>query len=189
MNDPFSRPISSSKTAKVTGTLGEQLVAQWLRIQGWKILEHQYRCRWGEIDLIAINSDVNPSNTLGQIPTAPSPTLIFVEVKTRSRRNWDEEGLLAITPTKQAKLIKAAQLFLSDRPELADYWCRFDVALVRFTVSEAEPSDRLKQHQADLMTPGGFDSSVQFAQPVEKDGYQLILQNYIESAFDEQTNP
>ncbi len=181
MNDPFSRPISSSKTAKVTGTLGEQLVAQWLRIQGWKILDHQYRCRWGEIDLIAINSDVNPNNTLGQIPTSPSPTLIFVEVKTRSRRNWDEEGLLAITPSKQAKLIKAAQVFLSDRPELADYWCRFDVALVR--------SDRLKHLQAHSITLGKLDSTVQLGQPVEKNGYQLTLQNYIESAFDEQTNP
>ncbi len=174
MSDPFFRPISLSQTAKVTGTLGEQLVAQWLRLQGWKILDHQYRCRWGEIDLIAVRSE-------GTEERIENPTLIFVEVKTRSRRNWDENGLLAITPTKQAKLIKAAQLFLSDRPELADYWCRFDVALVR--------SDRLKQPQAHSITLGKLDSTVQLSQPVEKDGYQLILQNYIESAFDEQTNP
>ena len=35
------------------GELGEQLVAGWLQTQDWVILHHRWRCRWGEIDLIA----------------------------------------------------------------------------------------------------------------------------------------
>jgi len=34
------------------GVLGEELVAQWLQSTGWVIL-HRWRCRWGEIDIIA----------------------------------------------------------------------------------------------------------------------------------------
>ncbi|TAE52754.1 MAG: YraN family protein [Oscillatoriales cyanobacterium] len=39
------------------GTLGENLVAQWLQQQGWEILHRQYHCRWGEIDIIALGRD------------------------------------------------------------------------------------------------------------------------------------
>jgi uncharacterized protein (TIGR00252 family) len=118
----MSRPNSNSSQTPNTqqiGTWGEQLVAQWLCGQGWQILHHQYRTRWGEIDLIALHP--------GLADVSGEATLIFVEVKTRSRRNWDHEGSLAITSTKQEKLITSAQYFISQFPELANYPCRFDV--------------------------------------------------------------
>lgn len=102
------------------GLIGEDFVAQWLTDQGWAILQRRWRCRWGELDLIA-----QPSG-----PQALSSQLIFVEVKVRSRGNWDGDGLLAITPSKQAKLWQAAQLFLASHDHLATHTCRFDVALV-----------------------------------------------------------
>ncbi|HLO49157.1 MAG TPA: YraN family protein, partial [Kamptonema sp.] len=45
---------ASSLTANNIGNLGENLVAQWLEAQGWEILHRRWRCRWGEIDIIAI---------------------------------------------------------------------------------------------------------------------------------------
>lgn len=137
------------------GELGEELVARWLRQTGWEILHRQYRCRWGEIDLIADRH----------------PTLIFVEVKTRSRGNWDEDGALAITPAKQEKLIRTAEHFLSDRPDLSTRPCRFDVALVR--------CDR--PTKKDRVSPPS--PAVEPGLPIPIEGYHLTLQNYLESAF------
>jgi putative endonuclease len=103
------------------GRAGEDLVARYLHAKGWQILHRRWRCRWGEIDVIALD----PAGG-----TLPTPTLAFVEVKTRNRRSWDAGGLLALTPKKQAKLWKAAGLFLGQFPDFADYPCRFDLALV-----------------------------------------------------------
>jgi putative endonuclease len=142
-----------------TGKQGEEVVAQWLIARGAKILHHRWRWKRGEIDLIAIESD----------------TLLFIEVKTRNKSNWDADGLLAITPQKQAKIISTAQLFLLQHPHLADYPCRFDVAIVRHqpiersrSISESEPShDPPLQIDLDL---------------AERE--QLILLDYLSGAFD-----
>ncbi|RMF25974.1 MAG: YraN family protein, partial [Cyanobacteria bacterium J083] len=37
------------------GKAGEKLVAKWLKTQNWQILHQQWRCRFGEIDIIALN--------------------------------------------------------------------------------------------------------------------------------------
>ena len=151
--------------SKIIGCLGEQLVAHWLTTQGWQILHHQWHCRYGEIDLIALE-------TVKQ----RDPMLAFVEVKTRSRHNWDQGGLLAITSNKQAKLILAAQLFLSDRPDLVNSPCRFDVALVR--------CDRNPTSTPHTPTSPTFPPNIEVGQPISLQGYRLMLQDYIEFAFD-----
>ncbi len=93
------------------GLWGEAQVASYLRKRGYQILAHQYRCRFGEIDLIAQKDD----------------TVCFVEVKTRSQT---AHGLPreAVTPQKQEKLRKTALFYLSaNELELP---ARFDVAEV-----------------------------------------------------------
>ncbi|NEP58999.1 MAG: YraN family protein [Symploca sp. SIO2G7] len=147
------------------GKLGEQLVAQWLKAQNWLILAYRWRCRWGEIDLIA------------QRGASKQLMLAFVEVKTRSWRNWDDNGLLAITPQKQAKLWQTAELFLSENPEMADFSCRFDVALV--SCEHLSPTSNSSAVD-DLLQV----SSVQLGKPVFVTNYKLILRDYIPSAFD-----
>ncbi len=101
------------------GELGEETVAQWLISRGGEILHRRWRSRGGEIDSIAIERKIDGSETL-----------LFIEVKTRDRHNWDEDGRLAITALKQAKLIHSAQLFLAKYSHLSEYPCRFDVAIV-----------------------------------------------------------
>lgn len=178
--------FASSRTPNL-GLLGEQLVAQWLQSQDWIILHHRWRCRWGEIDLIAQlremarggDGEITPCSAYGS-------TLAFVEVKTRSKRNWDADGLLAITPAKQAKLWQTAALFLAECPDFASLPCRFDVALVnsmrlpqRWRDDDTNASDSSLANSNVIQLP-----AVQLGQPVFVAGYQLILQNYLVSAFD-----
>ena len=91
---------------KALGDRGEEAVAAALEKRGCAILERQYRCRWGEIDLIARSAE---------------GTLCFVEVKTRSSQE-------AVTAAKQRKLRNAALCYLAQTG--LDCPCRFDVAEV-----------------------------------------------------------
>ncbi len=140
------------------GHLGEQLVAQWLKQQGWVILQQRWRSRWGEIDLIAHSRQ--------------NQILSFVEVKTRSQGNWDEGGQLTVNVSKQRKILLTANAFLARYPSLADLPCRFDVALVR--------CQKIRQQTA---TPPQF-TQIKIGQPLIQQDYQLTLQDYLESAFE-----
>jgi putative endonuclease len=150
-----------------TGKQGEEVVAQWLTSRGGKILHHRWRWKRGEIDLIAI---ANADSKLCE-----SDTLLFIEVKTRNRSNWDADGLLAITPQKQATIVRSAELFLLKHPHFAEYPCRFDVAIVRH-----QPLNRT------IPVPGGC-ANVDTPLHVMADlpsGTHLLLLDYITSAFD-----
>ena len=189
-------PIPGNQTLKV-GELGEQLVAWWLQTQNGVVLHQRWHCRWGEIDLIVQRHPVeggekssrdrkSPAKTDRSLVTLPSHSFLsFVEVKTRSQRNWDADGLLAITPSKQAKLRQTAQLFLAEHPDLASLPCQFDVALV----SCQRLSPRPRRNDTDTSSSSAIDKAiavplVQLGQPVLVAGYRLCLHDYIESAFD-----
>jgi len=157
------------------GRLAENLVAQWLTQKGWNILHRRWRCRWGEIDLIA-QSSVHSAG-------AAIPMLAFVEVKARSRGNWDADGLLAITPQKQGKVCQTARMFLAKYPYLAELPCRFDVALVSCqptrNISRPTPSIDLIQTESDPTLP-----PIHLGESIIMAGYCLCLQQYLEGAFD-----
>jgi putative endonuclease len=93
------------------GRRAEELAAAYLQQQGLALVERNYRCRYGEIDLIARDG----------------ATLVFVEVRMRSA---DRYGGAAgsITAAKRARLLRAARHYLARvRPAPA---CRFDALLV-----------------------------------------------------------
>jgi putative endonuclease len=161
------------------GVLGEDLVTQWLRFTSWTILERRWSCRWGEIDIIARFDPVTAAHTNKQSPMDnSSPLLAFIEVKTRSHSNWDAGGMLSITSRKQAKLWQTARCFLATHPSLAAYPCRFDVALVCYQRVSTE------SHNSAAI-PATFENlPIHLRQAVEVAGYQMLLQDYIPSAFE-----
>lgn len=112
------------------GQQAEQFVADYLEARHWQILSRRYRSRWGELDLVARQGDI----------------LSFVEVKARRAQNWDCNGLLSITPSKQRKLWLTATAFLKAWPHLEQCNCRFDVVLVKILPTGAF---RLVEHHPD----------------------------------------
>ncbi|MEG4529414.1 YraN family protein [Microcoleus sp. D2_18a_D3] len=172
-NRPLATADSNSPqspNSRDIGTLGENLVAEWLQQQGWEILHRQWHCRWGEIDIIALGRDEESAKNQ-VLPNHHSQTLAFVEVKTRRRGNWDAGGMLAVSTTKQAKLWQTAEIFLSTHPDLANNSCRFDVALVRCESSLPNTKQILPP-----LTAANSQSAV-------AGNYRLTLQEYIRSAF------
>jgi putative endonuclease len=161
------------------GQLGEDLVAQWLESTGWLILHRRFSCRWGEIDIIAeyLGKEAGEQKSRGAegqwnniLLKTQHSTLAFVEVKTRSPGNWDAGGRCAITPQKQAKLWRTAEIYLTKYQEKVDYSCRFDVAIVC--------CQQISQLKAELISAQDALFSLSLA------GYQFYLQEYIPAAFD-----
>lgn len=98
-----------------TGREAEEAAARHLLARGFELVERNWRCRSGEIDLIAADGD----------------TLVFVEV--RSRRNPVRFGTAAeaVTPRKQAQVRGVAQVYLAmKRADMRRV--RFDVVAVTF---------------------------------------------------------
>ena len=152
---------------KKIGALGEELVCRWLELQNYSLLQQNWRCRWGEIDIIAQNRD--------------SKTLAFVEVKTRSRNNWDEGGLLAVNATKQEKIIQTASMFLAKYPQLAELPCRFDVALVSYgNLSLRRQYAKKRETKLDSKKV----AQITIGEAVIVGQYELTIENYIQSAFE-----
>lgn len=154
------------------GWLAENLVAHWLMQQGWQVLHHRWHCRWGELDLVALHQAI-----------AASPVLAFVEVKARSYRNWDQNGLLSITKRKQQKLWQAAQLFLLDHPAWADCDCRFDVALVTYRRSPQITRQQTLPSMAQLEI-NFSPKTIELGQSVAIGGNRFILHQYLTAAFE-----
>ena len=114
---------------KMRGDWGENLVAEYLRKRGFEIVASQFRCRLGEIDLIARKDGV----------------LCFVEVKTRADTTF---GLPreAVGPKKQRRIRAAAAYYLA--MHVLDCPVRFDVAEVYTEESPGELRGRVEYLEA-----------------------------------------
>ncbi len=99
------------------GTTGERLAAEHLERLGYRIVERNYRTRWGELDIIAFDGR----------------TLTFCEVKTRRVGGGAGTPLEAIGPAKRSQVRKMAGRWLVERRErpYADL-LRFDAIGVSF---------------------------------------------------------
>ena len=98
-----------------TGILGEKLAAEFLSERGYHILETNYRCPEGEIDIVTRYDD----------------SLVFVEVRTRQSRRFGtpEES---ITPVKKERMRLAAARYREAHDNLPEQW-RIDVVVVELS--------------------------------------------------------
>lgn len=95
------------------GTEYEMIVASVLEKHGYQILKRNYRCRYGEIDIIALDVD----------------DLVFIEVKYRSKEEHGKPEE-AVNQRKQQVICRVADDFLMRYHEYENYQIRFDVAAI-----------------------------------------------------------
>ena len=98
----------SGQNSRLLGRWGEDLTAEYLRDKGYRILAANWRCRFGELDLVA----------------GDGTYLCFVEVKLRKNAAYGPAAAF-VDRRKQEKLRAAAMLYLSRYP--TDLQPRFDV--------------------------------------------------------------
>lgn len=98
------------------GVLGEQLAVDHLRGLGLAILDRNWRCRYGELDVVAADEDAR--------------VLVFVEVKTRTSEQFGGP-LAAVTPTKMRRLRRLAGLWLAAR---GGNWAQLRIDVIAITI-------------------------------------------------------
>ena len=112
------------------GQLGENLACEYLVKKGYKIIERNFRQKWGELDIIA---------------KVPNKTLVFVEVKTlrQSSGQAPEEQLSPedqLTCSKLQKLKRTASLYAGHRQELIKDEKGWRIDLITLTLREISGS-------------------------------------------------
>ena len=91
------------------GKVGEAMAAEELVRQGYRIVDRNYRCRLGELDIIAMDGD----------------SLVFVEVRRRSKDRYGT-ALQTVNRGKQQQIARVANYYLeTKKPVFRE--CRFDV--------------------------------------------------------------
>ena len=92
------------------GSAAEAAAADFLTRRGLALLQSNYRCRLGEIDLVLRDG----------------PTIVFVEVRLRTNRSFGGAAE-SIDARKRSRIVAAARHYLAGKPEMP---CRFDVVLL-----------------------------------------------------------
>ena len=109
---PETEPLPSDNSS--VGNLGEEIAANFLTARGFRILERNFRCKGGEVDIIA------------REPRDKS--LVFIEVKARRGLSYGVPQL-AVTPFKQRQISKAALTWIAKNNQ-HNQNARFDVIAI-----------------------------------------------------------
>ncbi len=96
----------------ITGKQGEKVAANYLKKNGYKIVDRNYHCKFGEIDIIALEGDI----------------LTFIEIKTRGSREYIPPEF-TVTKHKQSKIKRSASHYLG-RHNIENRDCRFDIVAI-----------------------------------------------------------
>tara|TARA_B100001758_G_scaffold158456_1_gene136579 strand:- start:392 stop:760 length:369 start_codon:yes stop_codon:yes gene_type:complete len=106
--------------SQCSGRLAEQQALQQLEAKGWRLLDRNWRCRWGELDLVLEQHQ----------------QLLVVEVKGRRIGHWDRRGLDAFHPAKRRRMARAISCWRAAHPTCAEKLLRIKLALVPLMPSQ-----------------------------------------------------
>lgn len=110
-------PRATGNTTRATGAGYENIALAHLERNGLALVERNFNCRYGEIDLVMHSGDI----------------LVFVEVRYRRGAPGGTgfgDGIDSVGAAKRTKLVRTAALFLATHPRLANRTCRFDVLAI-----------------------------------------------------------
>lgn len=116
MSTPFTTTWRGLK-----GHYYEALALRYLKLQGLKLVQKNYRCSTGEIDLVMLDDK----------------TLIFVEVRFRGAEDFGM-AVETVNYRKQRKVVRAAQHYLLHNRIYNSHQCRFDVVGITRTNNDLE---------------------------------------------------
>ena len=100
-------------STQILGRKAEDIACRFLKKHGLQLLNSNYTCRSGEIDLIMRDNDY----------------LVFIEVRARKNNNYGG-AVASITPNKQKKIIKTSMHYLQQHRLIEKVRCRFDVIAI-----------------------------------------------------------
>ena len=95
------------------GSAYENIAVEYLKKHGYIVIEQNYFCKYGEIDIIAKNENM----------------LVFVEVKYR-KNSKAGMGESAVNKSKQKHIVKSAQNYMIEKYKTDELSCRFDVIAI-----------------------------------------------------------
>ncbi|MEB3264528.1 MAG: YraN family protein [Synechococcus sp.] len=131
-----SLPRRRAAAAARGGRLAEDWAARLLQRRGWLLLERNWQCRWGELDLVL----------------SKPRRLLLVEVKARRHAGPDGGGVAAFDPPKRRRLARAWSCWLAGHPQWGGCGVEVVLALVPLPVGRG-PVRWLRV--PDLPGPGG----------------------------------
>jgi len=117
----MSRKLFEYLTTKETGDKAELAAETYLKKKGFKAIARQYKCKFGELDLVMLDAN----------------TLVFVEVRYRQTSSFGSAAD-TVVHRKQRRVILSAQHFLQSNTRYQNLNCRFDVVAAKPDKTETD---------------------------------------------------
>ena len=114
------RPRGRNDRRRLVGRIGEDVAAEFVTARGWRVLDRNWRNRYGELDLIAAQGRV----------------LVVVEVKTRASRTYTDP-VAAVTPQKLSRMQRLIRMWLAENGHGWEQ-IRFDVISIQLDPRDPE---------------------------------------------------
>lgn len=121
----FKQRNTEAPHTRSKGTKGELLAVKFLKKKGYKILQRNYRCRTGEIDIVCYDHE----------------TIVFVEVKTRHSDTYGPPEL-SVTEAKKRQIVRVASHYVANH-KIEGIDLRFDVVSIFYSPDKKQPTINL----------------------------------------------